>query len=177
MFKLHLFIGYLIVFLARCLDISLATIRILMILHGQRVHAAVIGFFESLIFIAVLTYVIHELNDFPSLFFYALGFATGNYLGIFIEEKVAIGCANIQVISKTNSECLVEEMRGKGFGVTVVDGHGREGKIRKIIHVLIKRKDMKVLMNLIEKIDEHAFVTVLDTKKTMGGYFSKIKVK
>ncbi len=174
---MYLLIGYLIVFLARCLDISLATMRILMILHGQRVYAAVIGFFESLIFIAVLTYVLQGLSDIPSLFFYALGFATGNYLGIFVEEKLAIGCANIQIISKTNSERLIHEIRQKGFGVTVVDGHGREGTVRKIIHVLIKRKDMKALMDLVEQIDDHAFITVLDTKKIMGGYFSKIKVK
>lgn len=174
---MYLFLGYLIVFLARCLDISLATIRILMIIHGQRFYAAIIGFFESLIFIAVLTYVIQGLNDIPSLFFYALGFATGNYLGIYVEEKVAIGCANIQVISKTNSERLIHEIQEKGFGVTVVDGHGREGAVRKIIHVLIRRKDMKVLMDVIEQIDNHAFVTVLDTKKIFGGYFSKIKVK
>ena len=177
MCDLHFLIGYLIVFVARCLDISLATIRILMILHGQRFYAAVIGFFESLIFISVLTYILQGLNDIPSLFFYALGFATGNYLGIFVEEKVAIGCANIQVISRTNPERLIDEIRQKGFGVTVVDGHGREGTIRKIIHVLIKRKDMKVLMDLIEQIDDHAFVTVLDTKKIVGGYFSKKKVK
>jgi len=172
----ELIFGYFIVFLARALDISLATVRILMILHGQRVYAAVIGFFESLIFIAVLTYVIHGLNDIPSLFFYALGFATGNYLGIYVEEKVAIGCITVQVISKKDPDRLISEIRQEGFGVTVIEGYGKEG-VRKILHVLLMRKDLKTLMELVEDVDDYAFITVLDTKKIMGGYFSKIKTK
>jgi len=172
----YLLAGYFIVFLARTIDVSLGTLRILMILHGRRVYAAVIGFFESLIFIAALTYVIRGLNDVPSLFFYAFGYATGNYFGIYIEEKVAIGCVTVQIISKKDPDSLIHEIRRKGYGVTVIEGCGREG-IRKILHVLLKRKDMKTLIDLIESIDDHAFITVLDTKKIMGGYFSKIKVK
>ncbi|RQD78719.1 MAG: DUF2179 domain-containing protein [Candidatus Syntrophonatronum acetioxidans] len=173
---MELLIGYFIVFVARASDISLATIRILMILHGQRLYAALIGFFESLIFISVLTYVIQGLSDIPSLIFYALGFATGNYVGIFVEDKVAIGCVTVQVISKKDPESLVSQIRQKGFGVTVIEGYGREG-VRKILHVLLKRKDLKILMELIENMDEKAFITILDTKKIMGGYFSRIKYK
>jgi len=172
----ELLIGYFVVFAARALDISLATVRILMILHGQRKYAAFIGFFESLIFIAVLTYVIQGLSDIPSFIFYALGFATGNYVGIFVEEKVAIGCVTVQVISKKDPDLLVSQIRQKGFGVTVIEGYGREG-IRKILHVLLRRKDLRTLMELIEEVDEKAFITILDTKKIMGGYFSQIKYK
>lgn len=173
---MHLLIGCLVIFLARTLDVSLGTLRILMILHGQRLYAAIIGFFESLIFITALTYVVREMTGFPTLVFYALGYAAGIYLGIFIEEKVAIGFVTIQVISKKEPSRLINEIRQKGYGVTVIEGSGREGS-RKILHVLLKRKDVKTLIDLVEKVDDHAFITILDTKKIMGGYFSKVKVK
>ncbi len=173
---MHLLIGYFVIFLARTLDVSFGTLRILMIIHGQRLHAAIIGFFESFIFISALTYVVREMTGVTSLIFYALGYATGNYVGIYIEEKVAIGSVTVQVISKKEPDCLIEQIRQKGYGVTVIEGCGKEG-IRKILHVLLKRKDLKTLMDLIEKVDSNAFITVLDTKKIMGGYFSKVKVK
>lgn len=173
---MELLIGYLVVFTARAADISLATIRILMILHGQRLYAAFIGFFESLIFITILTYVIRGLNDIPSLIFYALGFATGNYVGIFLEDKVAIGCVTVQVISKKDPDSLIDRIRQQGFGVTVIEGYGKEG-VRKILHVLLMRRDLKTLIELIEGLDEKAFITILDTKKIMGGYFSRMKYK
>lgn len=175
-YKVHFLIGYLVVFLARTLDISLATMRILMILHGRRLMAAVIGFFESLIFISVLTYVLKGLDDIPSLIFYALGFATGNYLGLFVEDKIAIGDVTVQIISKKDSSSLVEDIRRRGFGVTVLEGCGRDGT-RQVLMVYLHRRDTRALMEMVEEFDQGAVITVLDTRKVMGGHFARKKIK
>lgn len=173
---LILLLDYGFIFLARVADMTLATVRILMVMRGKPGSAATIGFFEAIIYILALSRVIDNLDNPARLIIYALGFAAGNYAGTKIEERLALGHATAQVISKENSEELTEKLRAKGFGVTVLDGCGRTGP-HQLLHVLLKRKDMQTLMSIIRDTDEQAFVSIFDTRKILGGYFSKIKQK
>ncbi|MCW3491390.1 DUF2179 domain-containing protein [Dethiobacter alkaliphilus] len=176
MMFLILLLDYAFIFLARVLDMTLATVRILMVMRGKPGSAAGIGFFESIIYILALARVIDTLDNPTRLIVYALGFAAGNYAGTKIEEMLALGFSTAQVISRENAEELTEKLRENGFGVTVLEGCGREGS-HQLLHVLLKRKDIPVLMSIIRDTDEHAFVSVFDTRKILGGYFRKIKSK
>lgn len=163
--------GYLFIFFARVLDVSLATIRTLMIVRGKGLIAASVGFFEVMIYVTALNKVVSGLSGNPaSLIVYALGFATGNYMGSFLEEKLAIGLATIQVI--TRNEDLSEIIRKKGFGVTVVQGKGKEG-IKDVLIVSLPRKELNNLLNFIQEFDRDAFVTIMDTRASKGGYFKQ----
>lgn len=155
---------------------TFATVRILMVMRGKPGSAAAIGFFEAIIYILALARVIDSLDNPTRLIVYALGFAAGNYAGTIIEERLAMGHATAQIISRENSNELTEKIRDKGFGVTVLEGCGHAGT-HHILHVLLKRKDMPVLMAIIRDTDEQAFVSIFDTRKILGGYFSKIKKK
>lgn len=165
-----LLVGYLFIFCARVVDVSLATIRTLMIVRGNRLCAAIIGFFEVIVYITALNRVVGGLNNPANLLAYAIGFATGNYVGSFIEEKLAIGLTTIQII--TSKPEMVENIRQKGFGVTVLEGMGKEGS-RQVLMVSMSRKSLPILMDIIEQCDQAAFITVMDTKAIRGGYFKQ----
>ena len=169
-------IGYLLIFLAKVSDVSLATIRMIMVVKGKRIHAAVIGFFEVSIWILAVGSVLSNLDDPINVIMYASGFATGNYVGIMIEEKMALGSLVVQVISFKKAEELVAILRDEGYGVTVVEGYGRNG-INHLLNVTIQRKQLGRLNQLLDEHDQKAFVTVMDTRAIKGGFFSRLKRK
>lgn len=168
--------SYLFIFFARVSDVSLSTLRILMLMRGKAIQAAVIGFFEVTIYILALSQVIGSLDNPLRLVVYALGFATGNLVGSRLEERLALGFATAQVISLDKWEEMAEKMREQGFGVTVLEGCGKEGTHR-ILHILLKRRDLPCFLGLVHDIDNQAFVSIMDTRKIFGGYFAKIKAK
>lgn len=167
-------LGYLLIFLARLTDVSMATIRMIMVIRGKRVIAACIGFVEVTIYVLAIGKVLSGMNNPFNVLAYASGFATGNYVGIFLEEKMALGNIVAQVISEVDVESLVEKLRGNGFGVTVVEGYGREG-IRHLLSVSLQRKHLSKFYKVIDEHDKKAFVTVTDTRAIRGGYFAGMK--
>lgn len=169
-------IGYLLIFMAKVSDVSLATIRMIMVVKGKRIHAAVIGFVEVSIWILAVGTVLSNLDDPINVIMYASGFATGNYVGIMIEEKMALGSLVVQVISFKKAEELVTILRDEGYGVTVVEGYGRNG-INHLLNVTIQRKQLGRLNQLLDEHDQKAFVTVMDTRAIKGGFFSRLKRK
>lgn len=167
-----LFLGYLFIFVARLIDVSLQTTRLLFIVRGGRLQAALIGFVEVIVYILALNRVVQHLDNIYNLFAYALGFATGNYVGSLVEEKMALGYVTVQVVSKDDRETLAPELRRKGYGVTVIEGMGKEGA-RQILNILTKRKDLHKLMDIINSLEHDAFVTVMDAKFIHGGFLGQ----
>lgn len=173
---MELLLGSLFIFSARILDVSMGTIRMLMLMRGKKYHAAFIGFFEVIIFIKVLGTVVNQLDNPVYLIMYGLGFAAGNIVGGILEEKLAVGFLTLHIISKDKSKQLTEVLRGNGYGVTVIDSHGWQGE-RDILNLQIKRKDMRDVQRLISETDSDAYVTIYDTREALGGYFKRSKKK
>jgi len=168
-------LNYLFIFIARVTDVSLFTVRMLFIVRGKRRVAAVIGFFEVIIYITALGKVVSGLSDYRNLIVYALGYACGNVVGSLIEEKLAIGKITAQIVCKQcKGQNLAQELRDKGFGVTLVEGEGREGK-RYILNVMLNRKDIRNLYSVIDNQEEKPFITVFDIRSIKGGYFTRMK--
>lgn len=170
--------GYLFIFFARVIDMSLDVLRILMLMRDRRLSAAIIGFFEVSVFVLALNEVLKGgLNDPGKIIAYAGGFATGNYIGSFIEERLAMGYLSIQIFPPLNLvNHFTELFRNEGFGVTCVTGCGRNGE-RMILFVLIKRKDLKKALNIITNTCPEAFFNVSDAKRIHGGTFPVKKGK
>ena len=167
--------GYLLIFLARVSDVSLGTIRTLMVVQGRKWQAALIGFFEVTIYVVVLGTVVSNLKNPMNLLSYSLGYACGNFVGITIENKIGLGNLAAQIILKASgNEELIEILRSKNFGVTVVQGEGREGT-REILNVVIKRKSLDALREIVYEYDENAFITVNNINPISGGYFAATK--
>jgi uncharacterized protein YebE (UPF0316 family) len=101
---------------------------------------------------------------------YSAGFATGNYLGMVIENKLAIGKACIRMISGNDLLALVNALRKEGFGVTVADGWGSKGPV-KIMYTIVRRKEIPIAVQIIHRYDEKAFYTVEDVRDAREGVF------
>ena len=171
-----LLFSYLFIFFAKIAHVSLSTVRILMLVRGKSLLAAAIGFFEAALFVLALKEVFLSTEHLWGVGVYSLGVAAGNYVGSVVEERMAVGFVTVQVVSLACAGSLVEGLRQEGFGVTVLEGCGKDGP-HEILNVMVKRKDLSRVMDFVEKNDTHAFVTVMDTKKIVGGYFKQYKGK
>jgi uncharacterized protein YebE (UPF0316 family) len=163
-------IGYLLVFAARIADVSLSTVRTLMLMRGHKLFAGAIGFIEILIYITALRYVFNALDDWLSLVIYACGFSAGNVVGVWIEEKLAMGYVILRVITQHDAMEFAQQLREQGFGVTVFPCQGKEGCYH-LLNIVLERRRIKQLEKLVFAWDEKAFVTLSDARAIRGGHF------
>lgn len=163
------------IFFARITDVSIGTIRMIMLVKGQRKIAAVLGFFEVIIYLIVLGNVVGNINKPILIIAYGLGYATGNLVGSRLEEKISIGRVFAQVIVKEDHELLVNSLRDAGFGVTIFEGEGREGK-SYMLNIILDRKQVNKLYQLVDKCECGAFITTMDIRSSLGGYFRPKKL-
>lgn len=169
-------LGYLLIFVARVVDVSLATVRVLFVFRGRKVEASIIGFFEVLIFVTVLGKVVSSLDNPFNALAYAAGFATGSLLGGYVEEKLAFGHVATQIISKEREAQIRDAVRDAGYGLTVMHGEGRSGP-RNVLMVISRRKDVSRLISIIDEIDEHAVVVMTDARRTIRPFQSPMGMR
>lgn len=161
-----------IIFFSRLTDVSLGTLRHVFISKGFRKIVPFLGFFEVLIWIIVVAQVMQNLSNWVCYIAYASGFATGTYVGLLIEEKLALGLQVIRVITNQNSDELIAELKNSNHGLTIVDAQGAVGPV-KMIFTIIKRKDVPHVVDKIATFLPNAFFTIEDVKNTSQGVFNK----
>ncbi len=162
---------FLIILIAKVVEVSLSTVRTVFISKGMKGYSSVIAFIEVLIWLKVVSVVLIGLSENPSnMVAYAVGFAVGNYIGIWLEGKLAIGLITIQVIvDESVGQELADYLRSQNVAVTVMHGEGRDTK-RSILILHLKRKIKdKVIKDIDEKV-EKALITSSDVKVIHGGY-------
>lgn len=160
---------FLLIFFARVCDVSLSTIRMMMIVRGKRYPAAAIGFIEAVVYITALSKVVAGIDDPIKILAYGLGFASGTMLGSFIEERLAIGHVSLEVIPNDGTtEPLLTALRGAGFGVTVIQGQGMTGE-KQVFLVSTDRKSLARLKAIVEEYSPGCFVAILETRSIHGG--------
>lgn len=163
-----------LIFCSRICDVSLGTIRIIFISRGRKFLAPLLGFFEVLIWLIVITQVFRNVSNFTAYIAYAAGFATGNFVGIFIEEKLAIGFAAIRIIGSRNMAKIRDAMIRRGYGITCQKGVGSEGPVT-IIYSMVKRKEIRNISAIIRKHNPGAFYSIEDARTANEGIFPKEK--
>lgn len=170
------YLSYILVFLARVADVSLGTLRLMLVFRGQRLLGSLVGLFEVTLYILALGFVVERLHEAPvTLLFYALGFASGSYLGSALEERLALGVEMVQVIPHgTGGRVLAGDLRRQGYGVTELEGQGREGH-RTVLLITVERKALPQLLATLREREPLAFVTVLDTRRAIGGVFPLLR--
>ena len=160
----------LLIFLARVADVTLQTMRIIFTSRGRRKLAPILGFFEVLIWVVALGQLVQNLGSATSYLGYAAGFAAGNYVGMFIEERLAIGTLMVRSIIDTGGEEILSRLRQAGFGATEVEGRGAVGPVR-IIYTAVPRKNLRQVTEIIHTIHPHAFLTIEDLRGAEAGVF------
>ncbi len=162
------------IFLARIIDVSMGTLRTILLVKGNKRIAASLGFFEVMIFLMVLGNVVGNINKPILIIAYCGGFACGNLVGGTIEEKLSLGRVSAEVVLKESVEEVIEILRKEGFGVTIFEGMGIESK-SYTLSIILERKNIKKLRNIIKNIDSNAFITIFDIRTSAGGHFVPIK--
>lgn len=166
----------LMIFSARILDVSIGTMRIVMVAKGQKFWAPVLGFFEVLIWIITMTKVIQNLDNWMAYVGYSGGFAIGNWVGLILEEKLAMGIIKIQIITRKEATQLISALKDAGYGITHHDAHGANG-IVSIIHTIVKRNDLHKVEAIIRTYNPKAFYSTEDIKFVSQGVFPINKVR
>lgn len=163
-----------LIFFARIADVTLGTLRIVFVSRGQKMLAPLLGFFEVLIWILAISQILTNISNFAGYVAYAAGFAAGNYVGLIIENKLAIGTLTIRMFVLGQENEIVEKLHDNGYGVTQVDAVGTTGNV-KLIFTIIKRKDLKCVEEIIRSVNPHIFYSVEETRHTSEGVFPPSK--
>jgi uncharacterized protein YebE (UPF0316 family) len=146
----------------------MGTMRQILIIRGRRGIASISAFFEIMIWIVAISRVINDLDKIYYMVAFALGFASGNFLGSYIEEKVALGYMFAYIVPKRSKD-LAHKLREAGFGVTTIHGIGTKGA-HPVYNILFRRRDGQKLLDIVKKYDKGAFYTLMDVRSEMGGY-------
>ena len=152
-----------LIFLARFCDVTLGTLRIIFVSKGLKKIAPVVGFFEVLIWIIVISQIMQHANSLICYVAYAAGFAMGSFCGMMIEERLAMGVCVVRVITPKNGEELVTRLNKSGFGATLMAGKGKVGAV-SIIYTIVSRKAIGSVERLLSEFDPNIFYVVEDVR-------------
>lgn len=162
----------LLIFIARIIDVSFGTIRIIMVSKGYRVMSSLFGFFEAFIWVTAASQVMQNLNNFYYYIVWGLGYATGTYVGILFEQKLSLGQIIIRIITNKDATELVADLKNRKYHLTTVDAEGVHGPV-KLIFMVLKRIDMKEVVSIIKTFNPNAFYSVEDVRFVSGRFFKK----
>lgn len=149
----------LLIFFARVFDVTLGTIKILFVMNGQRKIAPLLGFFESLIWLVAMGQIISNVDNMWSYLAYASGFATGTWVGMFIEEKLAVGRVVVRLIVNERLDDLREFLHTHDFRYSLLDAEGRMGKVN-VVFLVVERESLPRLIAGINRHHPNAFYTI-----------------
>jgi uncharacterized protein YebE (UPF0316 family) len=164
----HLVVLPILIFCARICDVTIGTIRILLLARGHRLWVPILGFMEVMIWLLAARQVLNNLNHPVTYIAFAGGFATGSYIGMIIEEKLAVGLEVIRIFTKTNAAELFDHLKKEGYGVTSVDAQGSTGKVN-IIFTIVDRCQHDKIIKIIKRYNPKAFYSVEDVQKVSEG--------
>ncbi len=157
----------LLIVVARVVDVSLGTLRTINVVHGRRFLAFCLGFVEILIWIFVVSRVINEIRQPAYALAYAVGFALGNYIGVTIEARLAMGRQVLHIITRNGPE-LAQTLREANYRVTQFDGYGRDGPVQELF-VLLERRGVPKILSTVQRLDPDCFYTVDDVRMASSG--------
>jgi len=154
----------LLIFVARIGDVSMNTLRIMFMMNGKKSIVPLLGFFEALIWLLAIGQIFQNVDNPISYLAYAGGFATGTYVGMTLEEKLAIGRVLVRVITPEPHPDLLEFMKEKNYRFTNVGGEGRFGKVN-LLFTVMKRDTLHEFISKVKEVDEKAFYTIESVKR------------
>ena len=160
----------LMIFCLRITDMSLDTLRLLFVVRGRKGISWTLGFFEAAVYIVAITRVLSNLNNPLTILGYAAGFATGNVVGMLIEERLAIGHIQLSIVSSARGVALAQALREAGFAVTEVPARGKDGMLH-LLSMSVLRKDVPHVEQIVHDVAEDAFVTSADVRPVRRGFW------
>ncbi|MFA5569915.1 MAG: DUF2179 domain-containing protein [Sphaerochaetaceae bacterium] len=166
---------YVVIFFGKILEVTVSTLRMVLINRGERMKGTIIAFFDILLWLIITGTVLQGYQEDPlRIFIFAFAFAVGNYTGSWFEDKLAFGLSSMQVIVPVveEQESLATLLRSRGYAVTVLMGTGRNGP-REILLLHVKRKQILDAEHFIKENSPDAVMVVSDSKVISGGYIAR----
>lgn len=160
----------LVIFCLRITDMSLDTLRVLFVVRGRKAISWALGFCQSAVYVIAITKVLSNLGNPLTVLGYAAGFATGNVLGMLVEERLAIGHVQVQIVSRRRGVVVAKALRQGGFGVTEIAARGRDGTVR-LLTASVLRKDLAHAKRIVHETDAEAFMTSEDVRPVRRGFW------
>lgn len=159
-----------LIFLARIADVSIGTVRLIFVSRGFKYLAPAVGFFEVLIWLLAIGQIMKNLSNPICYIAYAGGFATGNFVGMWLAEKLLLGVVLIRVISNKDVLPLIKFLKSEDYGATSIDGHGTTGQV-KVVFTIVPRREVQRVVDLIRKFDPQAFYSIEEVGYVEKGVF------
>jgi uncharacterized protein YebE (UPF0316 family) len=164
----------LLIFLAELSVVTISTLRIIFVSRGMKVLAPILGFFEISIWLFAIGQIMRNLNNLSCFVAFAAGFVLGNYFGVLLEKRLAIGTVVVRLITNRDTNTLIEDLKDAGYGVTSLAGRGATGPVTVVLTV-IKRKELPNALGVIEAFDPRAFYSVDEVQSAAAGIFPEEK--
>lgn len=164
----------LLIFCARICDVTLGTLRIIFVSKGVKFVAPILGFFEVFIWVIAISELLGACNSIICYASYAGGFAAGNFIGMLIEERIAMGTLLVRITTPHDGRSLMMLLNKKGFGTTLVQGEGSKGKV-DIVQSVVSRKSIKEIQKMLSDYDPNLFYTIEDVRSVVKGVFPTSK--
>jgi uncharacterized protein YebE (UPF0316 family) len=161
-----------VIFLAEMCVVTLSTMRVIFIARGRKLLAPFLGFFEIVIWLFAIGQIMQNLSDVSCYVAFAAGFTLGNFLGVLLENKLAIGNSIIHITTRKDPRPLVEDLKLEEYGVTVIDARGTTGPVQ-IVYTVVKRKELSKVVAIIKRFDAKAFYSVNDLQSAAEGVFPR----
>jgi uncharacterized protein YebE (UPF0316 family) len=159
-----------LIFLSRIADVSIGTVRVILVSRRLKYLAPLAGFFEVLIWIVVISQIMRNLSSPVCYVAYAGGFAMGNFIGILIAEKLSIGMVLVRVIFPRQANGLLDRLRERRYGVTSMDGQGAGGPVQ-IVFTIVPRREVQSVVDLVKVSNPEAFYSVEEVDHVERGVF------
>jgi uncharacterized protein YebE (UPF0316 family) len=161
-----------LIFLARMSDVSLATLRNIFLSKSIKYIVPFLGFIEALIWLLAISQIIRNLHNPVCFLAYAFGYSMGIFVGIKIEERLALGLQVMRIITQHNADELIVALTRNDFGITSMDATGSKGPV-KVILTVVKRKDIMLIRKIIEEHNPNAFYSIEDIRTVKHGVFPR----
>jgi uncharacterized protein YebE (UPF0316 family) len=160
-----------VIFFGRICDVTLGTLRIIFVAKGEKKKAPLVGFFEVFIWVVIISQIFTHANSLMACLAYAGGYATGNFVGILVENKIAFGFQLFRIYTKSNGLELAQRLNRNGFGSTHIHGEGVVAEV-EIIETVVSRKSGKKVVEIIRTFDPDAFYVIEDIRTKQKGIFT-----
>jgi uncharacterized protein YebE (UPF0316 family) len=177
-FNINILIWSLIIFAALLVQVLVGTVRLIMMVKGNKILTSIIGFFEGVIAITVTITIVSNVvksgMNFFMVLFYALGFAIGLYFGVIISGKISRDMLSVNIVTRSFDINIEDVLRDHGFGVTCYNGSGKDGDLR-ILNIICKKANLEKLRLLVHEIDPNAMLTSHTLQGLSGGFIFDLK--
>ncbi len=158
------------IFLLRLVNMTLDTIRILAVMRGRKAMAWGTGFFQVLIFLVIIAWILADISNPFKFIAFCAGFATGSAFGVLIEERIGMGYADMRIVSARRGKALVKGLRAAGYAATEMAGSGKFGTV-EVIGCTIRRSNIHELTDMVNTIDPQAFISSEVVRTVKGGFW------